>query len=168
MRETQTVVIDDNGQSLTLLIEEMPAVRGAVWLSKFILLLAKAGVQVPDGANLTEAMESAIGSDAAIVDLVSKVEWSDVQPLLFELFKCVSRLPGDGAAPQPLHDEQTVNAIVHSPLTVFRIWAEVVKVNFGFFIPNVTGAINGNLQNMTSQQGAGTVSKLPPRPVRRK
>lgn len=166
MRETHKVTIQDKEQTLNLVVTEMPALEGAIWLGQATMLLAKSGVMVPDGADLGEAAES-LTTGSALMGLFKSLQWDEIEPLLMSLFKYVSRVPDGGLAPQSLADPTSINAIVQSPLTIFQIAMEVVKINFGFFMPRAMAKKNG-IAEVSKASGTPQKITVPPKPTRTK
>ena len=50
-RRTIEITIEDRGNPLHFIIEEMPATKLESWIIRALLLVAGAGMEVPDGSD---------------------------------------------------------------------------------------------------------------------
>lgn len=135
MRKTKLVVIDaDNrDQGKVFLVTEMPAAAAENWASQALLALGRAGVEVPDDA--TAAGAAAILS--AGIGAFRTLSWSDAEPLLETMMRCVQFVPDpknkdplslDGSPIAfPLNDNDTEEVS-----TRFKLRSEVIELHLGF------------------------------------
>ena len=159
MRREVRKDLQDGDQSLSIMIREMPALQGAVWLSRFLIMLARTDLQINFDGDAAAILEQLL-SPETLTKIIGSLEWRTAEPLLMELFTCVSRIPLGGGSPVPMADREMINGMIQSPLTVFKIWAEVMKHNFGFFSQTIAGAQSGSRSNTTSQQGTQTEADI--------
>jgi hypothetical protein len=96
MRKTLTVTIDAPGrdQGKAFVLREMPASQAEKWAARAFLALAKSGVEVPD--NIAAAGLSGVA--AMGIKAFGGMSFRDAEPLLDEMFGCVSHIP-DPARP---------------------------------------------------------------------
>ena len=127
-RNTATIVIDaagrDHGKVFRL--TELPALQAEKWAVRAFLAMSHNGIEIPeDIANSGLAGIAAIGIKA-----IGAMAFSDAEPLLDEMFTCVSIIP-DAARPN------VVRALIADDIeevgTRFRLRKEVFALHTDFF-----------------------------------
>lgn len=91
MRNTKIVQIDKPGRDLgkVFVLTEMPATVAEKWAVRAFLAMARSGVEIPDelaGSGIAGLMS--LGLQA-----LSGITWSDAEPLLDEMLRCVRIRP---------------------------------------------------------------------------
>lgn len=114
MRKESIVRLDDDGEQKEFKIRQMSASRGERFFYQLILLL---------GADTK--MEMFEDPNTIFAALASQ-PYDKVQVLLDEMLSCVSRVT-DGIETQLTPDN--VDGFVESPITLFKLRAEVFKAN---------------------------------------
>ena len=114
MRKENLVRLDDAGEQKDFKITQMSASRGERFFYKLILLLG----------GQTEV--SKLSNPYALLESLANKPFERVQELLDEMLSCISRVNG-GVETQLT--PANVDAFVSSPMTLFKLRAEVVKAN---------------------------------------
>ena len=125
-RRTIEITIEDRGNPLHFIIEEMPATKLEAWIIRALLLIAGAGIEVPDGADLRKA--GAFLADKGIGALGS-LDFEKARPLLDELLGCCFRKI-DKVKERCTPD--TVDGYIEDVTTLFKLRMEAAKLNLGF------------------------------------
>ena len=125
-RRTVEITIEDRGNPLHFVIEEMPATKLEAWIIRALLLVAGAGVDVPSGADLKKAGEFLATRG---VTALSSVDYEKARPLLDELLGCCFRKL-DKVKERCTPD--TVDGYVEDVQTLFKLRMEAIKLNLGF------------------------------------
>ena len=88
-RKTKQVTIDSEGRDKgkTFVITEMPARKAEAWAMRALLAISK-NSEHKDG---TAGVWNALATDG--LQVLSKVDWQDAEPLLNELMECVRIIP---------------------------------------------------------------------------
>lgn len=138
MRERRTVNINDGGREISFLIEQMPALKLEKWIYRAAIQLAKAGgmsvagESIKDAQNAIKRMKAGDeGGIAWIVNAIGGLDFEKAEPLVDELFSCAKIVTATGTE-MPL-TPATIEGQIESPLTLMKLRAEVLKVNFSFF-----------------------------------
>jgi hypothetical protein len=114
MRKESIVRLDDDGEQKEFKIRQMSASRGERFFYQLLLLL---------GADAKMEMFEDPG---AIFAALASQPYDKVQALLDEMLSCVSRVT-DGIETQLTPDN--VDGFIESPITLFKLRAEVFKAN---------------------------------------
>lgn len=114
MRKESIVRLDDDGEQKEFKIRQMSASRGERFFYQLLLLL---------GADAKMEM---FEDPSAIFAALASQPYDKVQILLDEMLSCVSRVT-DGIETQLTPDN--VDGFVESPITLFKLRAEVFKAN---------------------------------------
>jgi len=114
MRKESIVRLDDDGEQKEFKIRQMSASRGERFFYQLLLLL---------GADAKMEM---FEDPAAIFAALASQPYDKVQALLDEMLSCVSRVT-DGIETQLTPDN--VDGFIESPITLFKLRAEVFKAN---------------------------------------
>lgn len=136
-RRSIEITIEDRGNQLHFVIEEMPATKLESWVIRALLLVAGAGMEVPDGADLKKA--GAFLADKGISAL-GTIDYEKARPLLDEMLGCCYRKiekVKERCTPD------TVDGYVEDVQTLFKLRMEAVKLNLGFLkaeVENLSGS----------------------------
>lgn len=125
-RRSIEITIEDRGNQLHFVIEEMPATKLESWVIRALLLVAGAGMEVPDGADLKKA--GAFLADKGISAL-GTIDYEKARPLLDEMLGCCYRKiekVKERCTPD------TVDGYIEDVQTLFKLRMEAVKLNLGF------------------------------------
>ena len=125
-RRLVEITIEDRGNQLHVVIEEMPATKLESWVIRALLLVAGAGMEVPDGADLKKA--GAFLADKGISAL-GTIDYEKARPLLDEMLGCCYRKiekVKERCTPD------TVDGYIEDVQTLFKLRMEAVKLNLGF------------------------------------
>jgi len=127
MRSTLNYVVQDDGRDRgkIFVITEMSASQAEAWAMRAILALIANGVDLPENF---ESMGIAGLAELGIKAL-SKLKWTDAEPLLAEMWQCVRIMP-DGAKPHVIRNliEEDIEEIA----TRIKLRAEIWKLHVGF------------------------------------
>lgn len=131
MRKTAIVKIEDEGRDKgkIFIIREMPAAIAERWATRALLALARSGVDLPE--NVTGAGWAGIA--AVGFKALSSIEYHDIQPLLDEMWLCVTVRPDNRnpevTRPLVLDGE---GADVEEVATLLKLRTEVFNLHAGF------------------------------------
>ena len=127
-RKTLIVVIDAAGRDLgkAFLIREMPASQAEKWAAKAFLGMARSGVEIP--ADIAEAGLAGIASIG--IKALGGMRYEDAEPLLDEMFQCVSFLP-DPVKPAIVRG--LVEDDIEEVATRLRLRKEIFNLHVDFF-----------------------------------
>lgn len=114
MRKESIVRLDDAGEQKEFKIKQMSASRGERFFYKLILLLGG------------QTAVSKLTDPYALLSALADKPFERVEELLDEMLSCVSRVNG-GVETQLTPDN--VDGFIESPMTLFKLRAEVVKAN---------------------------------------
>lgn len=114
MRKESIVRLDDAGEQKQFKITQMSASRGERFFYKLILLLGG------------RTAVSKLTDPYALLSALADKPFERVEELLDDMLSCVSRV--NGGVETQLTPEN-VDAFVSSPMTLFKLRAEVVKAN---------------------------------------
>jgi hypothetical protein len=126
-RKVVDVTIDAEGRDHGKLfrITEMSATQAEKWAFRAVLALGAAGVELPDGI----AESGMAGLRHIALGLFLKIPFAEAEPLLDELFSCITILPNpkNPTVVRPLVPDDTEEVI-----TRLRLRMEVVNLHLGF------------------------------------
>jgi hypothetical protein len=133
-RHTRTVVITEEGRDKgkTFLLKEMPALKAEKWATKLFLALSRSGVEIPD-----EIASAGLAGVAALgFRMLGWVSFADAEPLLDEMFSCVSIIPDprNPALVRPLIDIGGDGDDIEEVSTRLRLRADIFNLHASFFI----------------------------------
>jgi len=135
MRKTKEVLIDsgtacadrDNPQpgenrdfGKKFLITEMPAHRAEKWAMRLTLAMTKAGIDIPPGSTSWGAILA-----YGVMKGIGLISWAEAEPLLDEMFGCVSIIEELAVRPPTEWDIDEVQ-------TRLRLRSEVFELHSGF------------------------------------
>ncbi len=118
-------------------ITEMPAMQAEKWAARFFLALAKSGIDIPqDIVN-----QGMAGVAVVALRTVGGVEFSMAEPLMDEMFKCVSIYVNPKENPlhtRPLTGQDDIEEIK----TIWELRREVIELHLGFSIAEFLSKIS--------------------------
>jgi hypothetical protein len=114
MRKESLVRLEDDGEQKEFKIRQMSASRGERFFFKLLLLL---------GGDMEV---SKLTDPYALLSALADKPFERVEELLDDMLSCISRV--NGGVETQLTPEN-VDAFVSSPITLFKLRAEVVKAN---------------------------------------
>lgn len=161
MRKTAVVTINDEGRDKgkIFVLKEMPASVAERWATQALLILAKSGVQLPpDVEKAGWAGMALLGFQA-----LSQSKFEDVQPLLDEMWQCVSIRPDlrhpEIVRPLLWGGADGEGADIEEVVTLLKLRAEVFNLHAGFSLPGVGS--NSPISSTTSTPGASPNTSTP-------
>lgn len=110
-------------------ITEMPAMQAEKWAARFFLALAKSGIDIP--ADI--ASQGMAGVAIVALRTVGGVSFDAVEPLMDEMFKCVSIYPNFEKMPlqvRPVTGQDDIEEV----MTIYQLRKEVIELHLGFSI----------------------------------
>ncbi len=148
MRKTSVVSITDGSNDpkadnynrdygKTFLLKEMPASVAERWATRALMTLARSGINLPDNAvGAGWAGIAVLGFQA-----LSHSNFSEIEPLLNEMWQCVSIIP-DMRHPQVSRalmwaGPDGEGADIDEVSTMLKLRAEVFTLHSGFSLPGV-------------------------------
>lgn len=127
----------DNGK--IFLLTEKPAMQAEKWAARAALAIMRSGVEVPDGfASMGWAGIAIIGFKS-----LAGVTWTDLEPLLDEMFECVRLVPDPA---NPSFSRALIEGDVEEVRTMATLRMEVFELHTGF-----------SLAGTSSPKGSGKV-----------
>ena len=136
MRKETVITLNDRGNELTFKIKEMSAMQLQKWMLKAGILLARSGVlskfeqeQINEG-NITGTVLNVISTRGISLFREIRIDIDELQALLDELLCCCYRV--DGAVNIQLSPD-IIDGMIEDVTTLFKLEAEAIKINFGFF-----------------------------------
>ena len=151
-------------------VKEAPAAQAERWATRALLLLARSGVDMPDNVEGTGWAGIAFMGYQAL----TKINYDEVQPLLDEMWSCVS------IRPDPKHPEVVRSLFWGGPdgegadleeiSTMMLLRKEVFELHSGFSIPGVRSTSENSTTSSTPGEPSSTQtlsrSTVPPSPRR--
>ncbi len=124
MRETKEIILQQKGQNLTFVIEQMPATKLQIWLMKALTCLL--------GTEISELDFGALQKEINIKGLsfLQNLDIDKIEPLINTLYSCV-KYKVDGTLMQI--DQNNIDSIILDVRTLFSLQKEVLKHNLSFF-----------------------------------
>jgi hypothetical protein len=118
-----TITAEGRDQGKTYLITELPASEGEKWAMRALALLAKSGVELPDGsANLGMAGVARLGFEALM-----GINFLDLEPLLDQMMTCVQAVPSSGMARKLVEED------IEEIATRLALRRDIFELHTGFF-----------------------------------
>ena len=127
MLKTKNITIDDNGNKLTFVVRQMPALKAWHWCNKVILLLCEAGADIPLENGFTGAVEYIREHGLGVL---GKLDYAKAQPLMEELLQHCSRLV-DRMETQVTPD--SCEAYIEDVRTLYLLEKEAFVISLPFF-----------------------------------
>lgn len=129
MRKERTIELQDQDQTLTFKVRQMPATQLQDWILRALLLVAGSGAQVPEGADIKAA--GAFLAEKGLAAL-SNIDFAKARPLIIEMLGCCSRVI---ERVEERCTPESVDNYILDVTTLFRLEMEAFKLNLGFFVP---------------------------------
>ena len=127
MLKTKNITIDDNGNKLTFVVRQMPAMKAWHWCNKVILLLCEAGADIPLENGFTGAVEFIREHGLGVL---GKLDYDKAQPLMEELLaQCYRQL--DRMETQVTPD--SCEAYLEDVRTLYVLEKEAFMLSLPFF-----------------------------------
>lgn len=148
-RKTLRVTITDEGRDKgkTFSLNELPADQGERWFIRALLGLAQSGADIsPEQLAGGAAAFAALG-----VQALGGVAWPVLEPLLDEMFECVTYQPPDPRIPvQSIFPG--VNSQIEEVRTRFLLRVAVLELHIGFSLPGDTPTSGLQLQGPEGEE----------------
>lgn len=162
MRKSKTVVVQDEGRDKgkIFIIREAPAARAERWATRALLALARSGVDLPEGA----ASSGWAGMAYVGFQALSKLSFDEVQPLLDEMWECVTIQPdARNTITRPLFwgNPDGDGADIDEITTMLMLRAEVFSLHANFSIPGVNSTSPTSQTALTSGESQITRTSKP-------
>lgn len=127
MLKNKNVTIDDNGNKLTFVVRQMPALKAWHWCNKVILLLCEAGADIPLENGFTGAVEYIREHGLGVL---GRLDYAKAQPLMEELLQQCSRLV-DRMETQVT--PESCEAYIEDVRTLYLLEKEAFMISLPFF-----------------------------------
>lgn len=128
-RRTATVIIDLDGRDRgkTFVITEMPASDAERFAARALFALGRSGVDIPEDIS-----RAGLAGVAALgIRAFAGIEWDLAEPLLAEMFRCVTFMP-DGSQPKVIR--QLIEDDIEEVSTRLKLREEVISLHVNFSI----------------------------------
>lgn len=164
MRKTGIVKIEDpasRDSGKVFVLKEMPAAVAERWATRALLALARSGIDLPENiAGAGWAGIAMLGFQA-----LSKMDFADVQPLLDEMWACVSIRP-DQRQPEVIRPLMWAGpdgegADIEEISTMIKLRTEVFTLHTGFSIPGA-GSTSSTQTTPGAQGGSPSTTMQTP------
>lgn len=139
MLKEKTVILRDGDKDLTVVVKQMSALKLERFINRAAILIARATGKAYGRDGINTIITALSGSDEnsifdRLVEILGGLDYEQVEPLYNELMECCYIIP-DPANPSFRNacTPQLLEAQVESPMTLYKMRAEAVKVNFSFF-----------------------------------
>ena len=121
-----TISTNDRDKGKVFQLREMPASKAEKWAARAFLALAKSGVDIPD-----DIAEQGVAGIAAVgIKALSRIEFSDAEALLDEMFDCVQFIP-DPSRPDVVRG--LIEDDIEEVATRVKLRKEVLALHLDFF-----------------------------------
>lgn len=124
MRKQKEIILQENGQNLTFIIEQMPATKMQLWLLKALSLLCGTELASMDFSLLQKEFKTKGFA------LLQGLDIAKAEPLINELYSCVRRKV-DNSLVQMSADN--IDSVIADVRTLFTLQKEILTHNFDFF-----------------------------------
>ena len=121
-----TITAAGRDQGKVFRITEMPASQAERWAARAFLALAKSSVQLPDTVNQA-GLAGLAGVASAGLTALAGVSFYEAEPLMIEMFSCISYLPGVDLPSRPLIEED-----IEEVATRAKLRMEAIELHTGF------------------------------------
>lgn len=146
-----TVTAEGRDKGKTFLLTEMPADQAEAWALRALLGLQRSGMEITD-----DALAGGAASLAALgLKALFNLPWDELQPLLEEMFTCVTYVHNPKHASQEITPGR--NSQIEEVATRFMLRIAIFELHLGFSVPDVTptsgqdsGAAEGDEPSNTS------------------
>lgn len=141
MRETKEIILQDRGNSLTFVIEQMPATKMQKLIAKGLFLLAGTGLAEADFSTLQKEFKNKGFA------LLRGIDVDKAEELVNELYSCAKHKVDNMQVPLT---PQNIDSIITDVRTLFTLEKEILAFNFDFFTESPLNSEKG-----TGAQGQG-------------
>lgn len=153
MRKTKEITLQENGENLIFIIEQMPATKMQLWLLKALSLLCGTELASMDFSLLQKEFKTKGFA------LLQGLDIAKAEPLINELYSCVRRKV-DNALIQV--SEQNIDSIITDVRTLFALQKEILTHNFDFFTES---PLNGSAEGAQKEQNTFNMLTSPTKSV---
>lgn len=160
-RKTQRITVTAEGRDKgkTFLLMELPADQAEAWAIRALLGLQRSGFEITD-----EALAGGAASLAALgLKALFNLPWVELQPLLEEMFTCVTYVHNPKHAPQEI--TPGLNSQIEEVATRLMLRLAVFELHMGFSVPGVaptsgqdSGAVGGTDEGSTTSTFLGSLA----------
>lgn len=132
-------------------ITEMPAMQAEKWAARFFLALAKSGIDIPPDI----VQQGMAGVAIVALRTLGGIEFSAVEPLMDEMFKCVSIYTN--FEKNPLHTRPvTGQDDIEEVKTIYDLRKEVIELHLGFSIAEWLAKLSAKTTSSMDSSGIQT------------
>lgn len=133
MRKEVFVTLQDGGNDVMFRITQMPAMQQARWTSKALIMLAGTGAVTNLNMFEVNKLQKQFEKDGIkmLVDLIGKLEFEKVEPLLNELLACCAHVPDKTKRNFVVNmTADNLDSVIGDFQNVYKLAIEAFKVNF--------------------------------------
>ena len=133
MRKEVFATLQDGGNDVMFRITQMPAMQQARWTSKALIMLAATGVVTNLNMFEVDKLKKQFEKDGIkmLVDLIGKLEFEKVEPLLNELLACCAHVPDKTNRNFVVNvTADNLDSVIGDYQNVYKLAIEAFKVNF--------------------------------------
>lgn len=133
MRKEVFITLQDGGNDVMFRITQMPAIPQARWVSKALIMLANTGVVTNFNVFEVDKLKKQFEKDGIkmLVDLIGKLEYEKVEPLLNELLACCAHVPDKTKRNFVVNmTADNLDSVIGDFQNVYKLAFEAFKVNF--------------------------------------
>lgn len=133
MRKEVFITLQDGGNDVMFRITQMPAMQQARWTSKALIMLAATGVVTNLNMFEVDKLQKQFEKDGIkmLVDLIGKLEYEKVEPLLNELLACCAHVPDKTNRNFVVNvTADNLDSVIGDYQNVYKLAIEAFKVNF--------------------------------------
>lgn len=124
MRKTKEIILSENGNNFTFVIEQMPATKLQMWIIKALALVLDSNMASMDFERLQKEFKTKGFA------LLQGLDTDKVEPLINELYTCAKHKAGNALTQVTA---QNVDSILSDVRTLFSLQKEIFLLNFDFF-----------------------------------
>lgn len=133
MRKEVFITLQDGGNDVMFRITQMPAIPQARWVSKALIMLANTGVVTNFNVFEVDKLKKQFEKDGIkmLVDLIGKLEYEKVEPLLNELLACCAHVPDKTKRNFVVNmTADNLDSVIGDFQNVYKLAFEAFNVNF--------------------------------------
>ncbi len=131
-RKTVDIQIDDRGNKLDFVIEEMPATQLERWITRAVICVSgSANTDISSVGGLSQAGDMLAGRGLGVLTaMLNTLDYDKVAPLLDEMLACCYRKVDGGVRMRCT--PALLDGFVEDVSTIFKLRMEAIKLNLGF------------------------------------
>lgn len=150
MRKEIKINIKDGERELTFSIKQMSALKLERFINRAVIIIARSiggeigkmdfsSEALSNLQNVLNSSESGLISSKSdfadkLVQFIGRLDYDAVEPLYNELLGCCKLIPEPNNPLMTMDlTPTTIEANIESPMTLYRLRVEAVKLNFSFF-----------------------------------